>query len=347
MNRINEIKYKKIKDKKNNIICKSSSNNFSINKIHKSPINYIITKIQKNFKIKASKVKANDFIITKNINNFKIKGIDYSEVTIDVILYISDTYELTINSTKKKETQKSYKIIKVINNYMIDIKKEQYKKNDYMFDNNKLIINKNINNVKIIKNKKEDFIINKFKSNNFSIIRGINNKKTNLVINNGTFKDLTLSKINSFDKFNQLYNKGKRNRLDLHKDNNNRMNIVFSYSHSILTLNIFKDDNTLLSKIFFIDLGSRTKGNMSFTQNRKTFNEVTSMNNSLSNLEDTIKSLAKKQVCTFRQDKFLQAIKQCFDNNCYLSFIMHCADLKKYKSDTMITLDLAKSINRL
>ena len=173
-------------------------------------------------------------------------------------------------------------------------------------------------------------------------------KKTNLVINNGTFKDLTLSKINNFDKFNQLYNKGKRNRLDLHKDNNNnRMNIVFSYSHSILTLNIFKDDNTLLSKIFFIDLGSRTKGNMSFNQNRKTFNEVTSMNNSLSNFEDTIKSLAKKQVCTFRQDKFLQAIKQCFDNNCYLSFIMHCADLKKYKSDTMITLDLAKSINRL
>ena len=174
------------------------------------------------------------------------------------------------------------------------------------------------------------------------------NKKTNLVINNGEFKDLTLLKINNFDEFNQLYNKGKRNRLDLHKENNNRMmNINVYYSHSILTLNIFKDNNTLFSKIFFIDLGSRTKGNMSFTQNRKDFKEVTSMNNSLSNFEDTIKALAKKQVCTFRQDKFLQIFKQCFDNKCYLSFIMHCADLKKYKADTMITLDLAKSIKRL
>ena len=219
INRINEIKYKKIKDKKNNIICKSSSNNFSLNKIHKSPINYIITKIQKNFKIKASKVKANDFIITKNINNFKIKGIDYSEVTIDVILYISDTYELTINSTKKKETQKSYQIIKVINNYMIDIKKEQYKKNDYMFDNNKLIINKTINNVKIIKNKKEDFIINKFKSNNFSIIRGINNKKTNLVINK-IISNYSINNMISNYKNNINDNKNKEEKyLDNRKDN--------------------------------------------------------------------------------------------------------------------------------
>ena len=182
INRIKEIKYKKIKTHKNNIICKSSSSNFVLNGIHKSPINYIITKVQKNFEILSSKMKENDFIITKNIKDFIIKGIDYSEVTIDVILYISDTYELTINPPKKKERKKSYKIIKVINNYMIDIKKEENKKKDYMFNNNKLIINKIINNMKIVKNKKEEFIINKFKSNNFSIIRGINKNK-NLVIN--------------------------------------------------------------------------------------------------------------------------------------------------------------------
>ena len=125
------------------------------------------------------------------------------------------------------------------------------------------------------------------------------------------------------------------------------MNYNVYYLHSVLTLNIVKDNNTLLSKIFFIDWGSRTKGNMCFKQNGKTFKEVTSMNNSLSNFEDTIKSLKKKQLCTFRQDKFLQIIKQSFDKNCYLSFIMHWPDLKKYKTDTMITLDLAKSINKL
>ena len=174
INRIKEIKYKKIKNKINNIICKSSSNNFILNRIHKSPINYIITKVQKNFKIKASKIKTNDFIITKNIKNFIIKGIDYSDIAIDVILYISDTYELTINSIKKKEINKSYNIIKVINNYIIDIKKEQNKKNTYIFNNNKLIINKTINNMKIIKNKKEKFINNKFKSNSMCYIKNEN-----------------------------------------------------------------------------------------------------------------------------------------------------------------------------
>ena len=184
INKIKEIKYNKIKNKIDNIICKSNKNNFTLSKIHKSPINYAITKVLKNFKIKAKK-KSNDFIITKNIKNLIIKGIDYSQMTEDVILYISDTYELTINSTqKKKERKKGYRIFKVINNYMIDIKKDENKKNNYLFKNNKLIINKTINNMKIIKNKKGEYIINKFKSNNFCI-KGIKNNKNseNLVIN--------------------------------------------------------------------------------------------------------------------------------------------------------------------
>ena len=184
INKIKEIKYNKTKKKIDNIICKSNNNNFTLSKIHKSPINYIITKVLKNFKIKA-KTKTNNFIITKNIKNLIIKGIDYSQMTEDVILYISDTYELTINSTpKKKERKKGYRIFKVINNYMIDIKKEENKKKNYLFNNKKLIINKTINNMKIIKNKKDEFIINKFKSNNFCI-KGINNNKNseNLVIN--------------------------------------------------------------------------------------------------------------------------------------------------------------------
>ena len=151
-------------------------------------------------------------------------------------------------------------------------------------------------------------------------------------------------KINSLNKFNQLYNKGKRNRIDLHKDNNNKLSIIFN-SHSVLTLNIFKDNNTLLSKIFFIDLMSWTK-NASSCSKELNFKEISSLNNSLLNLEDAIKSLAKKQIF-IQKDKFLKVIKQCLDNNCYISFIMHCANLKMYKNDIKHTLEISEYINRL
>ena len=154
-------------------------------------------------------------------------------------------------------------------------------------------------------------------------------------------------KINSLNKFNQIYNKGKRNRIDridLHKDNNNKFSIIFN-SHSVLTLNIFKDNNTLLSKIFFIDLMSWTK-NASSCSKELNFKEISSLNNSLLNLEDAIKSLAKKQIF-IPKDKFLKVIKQCFDNNCYISFIMHCANLKTYKNDIKHTLEISEFINRL
>ena len=169
-------------------------------------------------------------------------------------------------------------------------------------------------------------------------------KKKNLIIYNGTIKDLTLLKINSLNKFNQIYNKGKRNRIDLHKANNNKFSIIFN-SHSVLTLNIFKDNNTLLSKIFFIDLMSWAKIDSSCSKGLN-FKEISSLNNSLLNLEDAIKSLAKKQIF-IPKDKFLKVIKQCFDNNCYISFIMHCANLKMYKNDIKHTLEISEYINRL
>ena len=119
------------------------------------------------------------------------------------------------------------------------------------------------------------------------------------------------------------------------------------YSHSILILNIFKD-NTLFGKIFFIDLGGSSgpiSKNISPTDIH--LKEITSLNNSTHNFEQAIKSLSKKQKCTFRQDKFLRVIKQCFDNDCYLSFIIHCANLKMYKRDIMKTLEISKYIKNI
>lgn len=172
------------------------------------------------------------------------------------------------------------------------------------------------------------------------------NKKRNLKVNNGTIEDLTMVKIDSFDKFNKIYSKGKRNQFDLHQENNkHKMNSSVYNSHSILTLNIFKDNNTLLSKIFFIDLMSWAKIDSSCSKGLN-FKEISSLNNSLLNLEDAIKSLAKKQIF-IPKDKFLKVIKQCFDNDCYISFIMHCANLKRYKNDINHTLEISEFINRL
>ena len=151
------------------------------------------------------------------------------------------------------------------------------------------------------------------------------NKKTNLSINNDTIKDLTMLNIDSLKEFNELYSIGKKNRVDY----------------------IFKD-NTLFGKIFFIDLGGSSGAiskNISPTDIH--LKEITSLNNSINNFEQAIKSLSKKQKCTFRQDKFLRVIKQCFDNDCYLSFIIHCANLKMYKRDIMKTLEISKYIKNI
>ena len=125
------------------------------------------------------------------------------------------------------------------------------------------------------------------------------------------------------------------------------MNSTVFYSHSVLTLNIFKDNNKLFSKIFFIDLGGNAKIGKTAIPSGIALKEVTSLNNSLDNFTEIIRALSTKQNCTFRQDKFLQVIKQCFDNNSYLSFIMHCANLKMYKTDIMKTLEISKYINKL
>lgn len=173
------------------------------------------------------------------------------------------------------------------------------------------------------------------------------NKKTNLSINNDTIKDLTMLNIDSLKEFNELYSIGKKNRVDLHQKSTKYMMTRVFYSHSILILNIFKD-NTLFGKIFFIDLGGSSGAiskNISPTDIH--LKEITSLNNSINNFEQAIKSLSKKQKCTFRQDKFLRVIKQCFDNDCYLSFIIHCANLKMYKRDIMKTLEISKYIKNI
>ena len=79
-------------------------------------------------------------------------------------------------------------------------------------------------------------------------------KKTNLVVNENGIKDLTLLEVKNLEMFNEIYNKGKTNRIDLHYGNNkHKMNTNVFNSSSVLTLNIFKDNNILLGKIFFID----------------------------------------------------------------------------------------------
>ena len=193
INKICQIKFHKNK-KIENIISKSQRNNFIIKNIPKKENNYIITKIQDKFRINSTKNKLNDFIITKNIQNFKIKGIDYSENIIDIYLFISDTYKLTINSTKKNDKSKNFQISKPINEFIIDKKKEKNNHIKYIFDDNKLIINKIIKNMRITKMKKDDFVINKCSSKSL-IIRNKNWNKGNCKNKNN---DFVINRIYSF-----------------------------------------------------------------------------------------------------------------------------------------------------
>ena len=170
-------------------------------------------------------------------------------------------------------------------------------------------------------------------------------KKTNLVVNENGIKDLTLLEVKNLEMFNEIYNKGKTNRIDLHYGNNkHKMNTNVFNSSSVLTLNIFKDNNILVGKIFFIDLGGKTKlsspGGISFK-------EGTSLNTSLDNFNEVIKSLSKKENLTFRQDKFLRSIKQCFDKDSYLTFIFHCVNIKRYKNENLQTLEMSKFIAKI
>ena len=182
---INKILIKTIHKRKNfeNIICKTDENNFSFKSKNKQN-NYIITKTQNNLLIRNAQKKSNDFIITKIINNFIIKGINYSEETIDIFLFISDTYELSINSIKKSDKKNKFKINKVINDFIICYNSGKIKnKKNYVFETNKLIINKIINNMKITNSKKKEFIINKVSSNNILFNKNKNLNKKNIIIN--------------------------------------------------------------------------------------------------------------------------------------------------------------------
>ena len=170
-------------------------------------------------------------------------------------------------------------------------------------------------------------------------------KKTNLVVNEIGIQDLTLLEVKNLEMFNELYNKGKKNRIDLHSGNNkHKMNIKVFNSSSVLTLNIFKDNNVLLGKIFFIDLGGKTK---LLSPGGIGFKEGTSLNTSLDNFNEVIKSLSKKKNLTFRQDKFLRSIKQCFDKKSYLTFIFHCVNLKRYKNENLQTLEMSKFVQKI
>ena len=170
-------------------------------------------------------------------------------------------------------------------------------------------------------------------------------KKTNLVVNENGIKDLTLLEVKNLEMFNELYTKGKMNRIDIHFGNNkHKMNCKVFNSSSVLTLNIFKDNNVLLGKIFFIDLGGKTKIN---SPNGIGFKEGTSLNASLDNFNEVLKSFSKKENLTFRQDKFLRSIKQCFDKDNYLTFIFHCVNLKRYKNENLQTLEMSKFLEKI
>ena len=169
-------------------------------------------------------------------------------------------------------------------------------------------------------------------------------KKTKLVVNNNVIKDLSEKEIKNFDEFNDIYKQGKKNRIDLHsKNNKHKMNIHVFNSHSVLILNIYKD-NSSFAKIFFIDLGGKTKNVGDTGVNLK---EITALNTSLDNFNEIIKSLAKKENNTFRQDKFVRVIKECFNKDNYLSFIIHCVNMKKYKNETFQSLGISKFIKKI
>ena len=208
INKIVRMKINKSK-RKANIICKSKENNFTFYKTLKRLHNNIITKTQDKLIIRASKIKSNDFIITKIIKNFMIKGIDYSEDTIDVYLFISKTYELSINANKRNDKSYNFQIIQVINDFTIDNYNGNNKNNNFIFESNKLVINKIIKNMKFINIKRNEFVINKLSSNNISIIKNKNlnlNKKNIIIKIQNTFyikgttqfknKNLIISKAN-------------------------------------------------------------------------------------------------------------------------------------------------------
>ena len=174
------------------------------------------------------------------------------------------------------------------------------------------------------------------------------NKKSNLGVYENSIKVLTKPEIKSFEMFNELYNKAKKNRIDLHKEiRKSKMNSTVFNSHSVLTLNIFKDNKNLFGKIFFIDLGGKTKFAKSVCPNGINLKEVTSLNTSLDNFNGVIRSLSKKENTTFSQDKFLKVIKPIFDKDSYFSVIIHCANLKIYKNETSQTLEMCKHFKKL
>ena len=227
INKIFEKQFKKLQNKKNYIISKSRANNFFLNKVLKKfQNNYIITKIQDKFAIINNKIKSNNFVIVKNIKNFIIKGVEYSEDTIEIILFISNTYELTILSPKNDKNTNNFQINKIINNFIIEGKKEKNIINKYSFEENKLIINKIINNMKIINKTKEEFIINKLYD--ISII--INEKKKDNII--------TTSK-------NDFYIKGINKNKDL------IINKTFS---NYYIKNLSNKNNYIINKIININI---------------------------------------------------------------------------------------------
>ena len=184
-------------------------------------------------------MKSKDFMIAKNVKDFMIKGIDYSEETIDVFLFISNTYELTINSMNKKEKRNNLEINKVVNDYIIGKKKE---KNKYIFEDNKLIINK-IKYIKFNNIKKKDFIITKLTSNNISIINNNLNK----------------NKYNIITKVSKVYFKGKskiNNNLIINRNNN------FNYDAKSGAKIDYKRENLIITKTineFFMRIKRKKK----------------------------------------------------------------------------------------
>ena len=225
INKIFEKKFiKKEKDKAENIICKIKSNIFTINKKYKKlQKNYIIKKFQ--VFINPSRMKSKDFMIAKNVKDFMIKGIDYSEETIDVFLFISNTYELTINSMNKKEKRNNLEINKVVNDYIMGKKKE---KNKYIFEDNKLIINK-IKYIKFNNIKKKDFIITKLTSNNIQIINNnLNKNKHNIITKVSKFYFKGKSKINNNLIINRNNNFNYEAKNDVYTADYKRENLIIT-----------------------------------------------------------------------------------------------------------------------
>ena len=312
INKVINMNINKIK-KRDSISYITKNNNFmihdSINKLKKD---YIITKVQNKFNIINNK-KKNNFIINKIIKNFMIVSEYSDDDTIDVYISVSDTYQFTINSTKKniiKQKDDNLIINKVINKSFID--KIICKKPKNIFDENKLIINKINNNFTIRKMKKAELIINKSAINNFTLF------------NNRNKRDYIITKI--------------QNNLKIKKtimDNNNLViNKIHSHFNILGTrgnnIKYFESNKFVINKII---------SKLNFKQLKKKENIITrTINDSIKQCESSINILKNENI--INKDQYTYHInKSNYEKNLIITKVvskLHIKNKKKPKKEKKI-----------